>query len=86
MDAAELVIVDYDPLPAVTDPRGVEEASAPVPGGRHERLLADVPGERDESLFDDCEVVVSGASSASASRPAARAALVPQQWSARTAA
>ena len=57
-DAAELVIVDYEPLPAVVDP----EESA-----RNEVLLFDDAGSnsavelnfgRDETLFDGCEVVV----------------------------
>ena len=61
-DAAELVVVEYDPLPAVVDP---EEAA------RDETLLfPDVgtnvcatwpPEESDPNLFDACEVVVSDA-------------------------
>ncbi len=60
-DAAELVAVDYEPLPVVTDLR---EAA------RDEVLLfEDVgtntcinvpPSEPDPALFDDCEVVISG--------------------------
>ena len=60
-DAAELVFVDYDPLPVVVD---VQEAL------KDEVLLfpevgtnvsgADGPQEHDESLFDGCDVVVSG--------------------------
>jgi carbon-monoxide dehydrogenase large subunit len=61
VDAAELVEVEYEPLPAVTD---IEEAA------RDEILLfedvgtnvclAAPPREHDEHLFDDCEVVTSG--------------------------
>ena len=61
VDAAELVMVDYDPLPVVTT---VEEAV------KDEVLLfpevgTNVAGhggspDRDENLFDGCEVVVSG--------------------------
>ena len=37
-DAAELVFVDYDPLPAVVTPRGrCEGRGAALPGRRHER-------------------------------------------------
>ncbi len=60
-DAAELVIVDYDPLPVVAD---VQEAL------KDEVLLfpevgtnvsgRDGPQERDETLFDGCDVSVSG--------------------------
>lgn len=59
-DAADLVSVDYDPLPAVVD---LEEALA---GGTvvHESAGTNVawrmgPDEFDQKLFDDCEVVVS---------------------------
>jgi carbon-monoxide dehydrogenase large subunit len=61
VDAAELVDVEYEPLPAVTD---LEEAA------RDEILLfedvgtnvclAVPPRSRDEHLFDDCEVVTTG--------------------------
>jgi aerobic carbon-monoxide dehydrogenase large subunit len=61
VDAAELVTVEYDPLPAVTD---IEQAA------RDEILLfEDVgtnvclrvpPAEPDAQLFDRCEVVTSG--------------------------
>ena len=60
-DAAELVFADYDPLPVVVD---VHEAL------KDEVLLfpevgtnvsgADGPQEHDQSLFDGCDVVVSG--------------------------
>jgi carbon-monoxide dehydrogenase large subunit len=61
LDAAELVMVDYDPLPVVLT---AEEAA------KDEVLLFPEIGsnvanrggspEHDESLFDDCEIVVSG--------------------------
>jgi carbon-monoxide dehydrogenase large subunit len=59
-DAADLVEVDYDPLPAVVDPRAAladevllfEEVGTNLAGGfGHDE-------EFDEHLFDDCEVVV----------------------------
>jgi aerobic carbon-monoxide dehydrogenase large subunit len=59
-DAVELIEVEYDALPAVVDPRAAE---------RDETLLFDDPGtntacvfapeQRDEQMFDGCEVVVS---------------------------
>jgi carbon-monoxide dehydrogenase large subunit len=60
-DAAELVYVDYDPLPVAADP---------VTAAKDEVLLFPEVGtntaapvgspERDESLFDGCDAVVSG--------------------------
>jgi aerobic carbon-monoxide dehydrogenase large subunit len=59
-DAADLVEVDYDPLPAVVDPREAltdevllfEEVGTNLAGGfGHDQ-------EFDEHFFDDCEVVV----------------------------
>ena len=45
MDAAALVAVDYDPLPAVVDPReALADRDAPVPGRRHERVSAEGRG------------------------------------------
>ena len=61
VDAAELVMVDYEPLPSVTDPRqALEEEVLLFPEVGTNVCSQIVPGERDESLFDDCEVVVSG--------------------------
>ena len=61
-DAAELVLVDYDPLPVVVDVHEAREGrGAPLPGGGNERLPARAgPPEHDETLFDGCDVVVSG--------------------------
>ena len=60
-DAADLVEVDYDPLPAVVDLRAAALAtrcwcsrrSAPTPTNGF-----GLDEEFDEHLFDDCEVVV----------------------------
>jgi carbon-monoxide dehydrogenase large subunit len=60
-DAAELVVVDYDALPAVTDPREAardevllfEEVGTNV-------CFSHPPENPDQQLFDDCEVVASG--------------------------
>ncbi len=88
VDAAELVIVDYDPLPAVTDAR---EAV------RDEVLLYDEVGTNvclrhppespDPQIFDGCEVVDLGVDRepAAAGVPG-RAALHPRRRSARTGA
>ena len=60
-DAAELVVVDYDPLPVVVSPKDAAKDEVllfPDVGTN----LAAVGGspEHDEKLFDGCEVVVSG--------------------------
>ena len=60
-DAAELVMVDYDPLPVVLDRRGRREGrGAALPGARDERRR-DGPARRSttRTLFDGCDVVVS---------------------------
>jgi carbon-monoxide dehydrogenase large subunit len=51
IDAAELVLVDYDPLPALVDPELAAEDDANVCYRKEQRV---------ENLFDGCEVVVSG--------------------------
>jgi carbon-monoxide dehydrogenase large subunit len=61
VDAAEFVIVDYEPLPAVTDMREAVKDQVLV----HEEVGTNVclrhpPESPDPALFDDCEVVVSG--------------------------
>ena len=61
IDAAELVMVDYDPLPVVVDPAlalADEVILFPEVGTN---VCASHPLENpDEAMFDDCEVVVSG--------------------------
>ena len=60
-DAAELVAVDYDPLPAVVT-RGTRRPrrDAAVPRGRHQHVIGRFgDAEPDPNLFDGCEVVVS---------------------------
>ena len=57
VDAAELVEVDYDPLPVVVDPERAAEGAPYVhdeAGTNQVRIVADV----DESVLDGCEVVV----------------------------
>ncbi|HEX2038759.1 MAG TPA: xanthine dehydrogenase family protein molybdopterin-binding subunit [Acidimicrobiales bacterium] len=58
-DAAERVLVDYDPLPAVVDPVAALEEGAPLlypAAGTN--LATSLPGADDPALFDGCEVVV----------------------------
>ncbi len=61
VDAAELVEVDYEPLPAVTDP--VEAARDQVllyPGVGTNVCIHVPPASPDPGLLDSCEVVVGG--------------------------
>jgi aerobic carbon-monoxide dehydrogenase large subunit len=61
IDAAELVMVDYEPLPAVTETRqALEDKVLLFPEVGTNVCSQIVPGERDESLFDGCDAVVSG--------------------------
>jgi carbon-monoxide dehydrogenase large subunit len=61
VDAAELVIVDYDPLPAVVDVHESVKDEVVI----YDELGTNVclrhpPESPDPHIFDDCEVVVSG--------------------------
>ncbi|MGH2914618.1 MAG: xanthine dehydrogenase family protein molybdopterin-binding subunit [Solirubrobacteraceae bacterium] len=60
VDAAELVVVDYDTLPAVTDIREVvkDEVLLFEPAGSNTCLR--IPGAGDENLFDGCDIVIKG--------------------------
>ncbi len=60
VDAAQLVAVDYDPLPAVTDLREVvkDEVLLFEPSGSNTCLR--IPGAGDENLFDGCDVIITG--------------------------
>jgi aerobic carbon-monoxide dehydrogenase large subunit len=61
VDAAALVVVDYDELPAVTDIREVvkDEVLLFQPSGSNTCLR--IPGAGDENLFDGCDVITTGA-------------------------
>jgi len=60
-DAAELVAVEYDPLPAVTDLRQALEGSVLLFPEVGTNVCARVaPEQRDQGLFDGCEAVVTG--------------------------
>ena len=60
VDAAQLVAVDYDPLPAVTDIREVvkDEVLLFEPSGSNTCLR--IPGAGDANLFDGCDVIITG--------------------------
>jgi carbon-monoxide dehydrogenase large subunit len=59
IDAAELVVVDYDPLPVVIDPRKALEGEVVLfpEVGTNVCLRREAP--QDEALFEGCDVVVS---------------------------
>lgn len=61
-DAAELVVVDYEPLPAVVDPTEAAGHSTLLFDdlAGNVALSATGPGERQPSDFSGCEVVVEG--------------------------
>ncbi|HUJ92006.1 MAG TPA: molybdopterin cofactor-binding domain-containing protein, partial [Gaiellaceae bacterium] len=60
-DAAELVAVDYDPLPTVVDPResAKDEVLLFPDSGTNVAARSGSP-EHDQNLFADCDAVVSG--------------------------
>jgi carbon-monoxide dehydrogenase large subunit len=59
-DAAELVVVDYDPLPAVVDVRDAIEGKALLFPEVGTNVASQRPVEADPNLFDGCDAVVSG--------------------------
>jgi len=60
-DAAELVLVDYDPLPAVVDPEAGLAGDVLLYPELGTNVCASHPVEApDEALFEGCDVVVSG--------------------------
>src|ERR1700716_2234110 len=60
-DAAELVIVDYDPLPTVIDPEAALADGAPVLFPEHGSNQAiEFNFSEDPAIFDDADVVVEG--------------------------
>ena len=62
VDAAEQVFVDYEPLPAVADPRAAvaDEVILFPEVGTNVCVRSAPEGGPDEALFDGCEAVVSG--------------------------
>ena len=60
LDAAEAVIVDYDPLPAVADIEAALEPDAPIVHEEHGSNVANAMGTGPvEGILDDADVVVS---------------------------
>ena len=57
-DAAELVVVDYEPLPAVIDLEQAITDTVLIHPESGSNIAVDWDFGRDERLFDDCEVVV----------------------------
>jgi aerobic carbon-monoxide dehydrogenase large subunit len=61
VDAAELVFVDYDPLPVVVKPEDAAKDEVLLfPEAGTNLAARSGSTEHDEKLFDDCDVVVSG--------------------------
>jgi aerobic carbon-monoxide dehydrogenase large subunit len=60
VDAAELVEVEYEPLPVVVDPAEALESDVLLHPDSGTNVCAGNPVDHDESLFDGCDVVVSG--------------------------
>src|SRR3954471_5955888 len=60
VDAAELVSVEYDPLPVVTDPREAAKDEVLLYPGLGTNTCVRAPNDGDPELFADCDVVVSG--------------------------
>jgi carbon-monoxide dehydrogenase large subunit len=60
VDAADLVVVEYDPLPVAVDPEKALAGDALLFPASGTNVCTSHPAERDESMFDDCEAVVSG--------------------------
>ena len=60
VDAAELVLVEYEPLPVVVDPAAALTGDVLLFPETGTNVCTSHPVEADESLFDGCDVVVSG--------------------------
>jgi aerobic carbon-monoxide dehydrogenase large subunit len=62
VDAAELVVVDYDPLPVLTDPREAARDEVVLFPGMGTNVCVRMAPESgpDDALFAGCEAVVSG--------------------------
>ncbi|MHB8670173.1 MAG: xanthine dehydrogenase family protein molybdopterin-binding subunit, partial [Acidimicrobiales bacterium] len=57
-DAAERVIVDYEPLPAVVDPEAAEQNEVLLFPEAGSNVVIDLVFGRTDELFEGCEVVV----------------------------
>jgi carbon-monoxide dehydrogenase large subunit len=60
-DAAELVVIDYQPLPVVVDPEAAlaDDATVVFPG-HGDNVATAITGPHDAAFFDDADVVVRG--------------------------
>ena len=58
VDAAEAVVVDYEPLPAVIDPEAAERGDVLLFPHLGTNVCFDLPSQGSAVSFDDCEVVV----------------------------
>ena len=61
VDAAELVIAEYDALPAVTDIREVVKDEVLLFEEAGSNTCLRIPSQPDENLFADCDIVITGA-------------------------
>jgi aerobic carbon-monoxide dehydrogenase large subunit len=60
LDAAELVLVDYDPLPPVVDPADSLRGETRLFPDADSNVCARIDPKAAEEIFEGCEVVVSG--------------------------
>jgi carbon-monoxide dehydrogenase large subunit len=58
VDAAELVAIDYDPLPALVDAEDAARDETILHPAAGTNVVLTLAFGRDDTLFDDCEVVV----------------------------
>ena len=57
-DAAELVVIEYEPLPVVVDPEEAVSSETMIFEGADTNVPFELQFPEDPALFDDCEVVV----------------------------
>jgi carbon-monoxide dehydrogenase large subunit len=57
-DAAELVVIEYEPLPVVVDPEAAVSSETMIFEGADTNVPFELQFPEDPALFDDCEVVV----------------------------
>jgi aerobic carbon-monoxide dehydrogenase large subunit len=58
VDAAEMVVIDYQPLQAVVDPEAARTDRLILHPAAGTNTVFRIPGNGDAHMFDDCEVVV----------------------------
>ena len=57
-DAAERIVVDYEPLPALIDIEEARKDEMILHADAKTNVIFRIPGNGDATMFDDCEVVV----------------------------